>query len=150
MQHNSSCIATAEFGPDVVGVSVAATSQAFDTAGRLIPTRTPEEFLQALRKNPSLRIESVEPATLGTRTGINVRFKTAPKPPFPEFCRGTPCVLLFPQKRGTFVLLPGTEEFTIVKQGRGVFIVDSTFGDRSDPRIARQIERLLDSIRFEN
>ena len=53
------------FGPDAVGVGVAVTSQAFDTTGRLTPTRTPEEFLQALRKNPSIRIESVGPATLG-------------------------------------------------------------------------------------
>jgi hypothetical protein len=136
-------------GPDYVGVSIGVTDQAFGPGGRLVPMRTPNDFLRILRQNPSIRVSRVEPTTLGGRPGLKVRFATNPQPPFPEFCRGAPCVLLFPQERGTFVLLPGNEEFMIVQHGSGVFFVDATLSDRTDPHILRQIRGLVDSIQFE-
>ena len=136
-------------GLDYTGVSFARAGRLFSANGRLVRTPTPDAFLRELRRNPSIEVRSAAPATVGGRRGLRVRFATVPKPPFPELCQGAPCVPLFPVPRGTFILLPGIEEFTMVKDGQGLFIADATLREGDDPRIERKIQRLIDSIRFE-
>jgi hypothetical protein len=78
-----------------------------------------------------------------------VTFAAMPKPPFPSLCE-SPCAVLFPITHGTFVLPQGNEEFTMVKRGRQVLIVDASLGAKVDPRLQARMNTLIDSIRFES
>jgi hypothetical protein len=130
------------------GLGMSVTKQVFDQSGRLAPVRTPADFLAALRRRDDVRIRRVENVDLNGVRGLRVTFAASPKPPFPNFC-GAPCAVLFPIARGTFILPPGNEEFTMVKSGRQVLIVDASFGAKVDPRLKARMNTLIDSIRFE-
>lgn len=131
------------------GLSMSVTNQVFDRSGRLAPVHTPRDFLDALRKRDDVRIRRVENVNLNGVHGLRVTFEAVPKPPFPSLCGGSPCAILFPITRGTFILPPGNEEFTMVKSGRQVVIVDASFGAKVDPALQARMNTLIDSIRFE-
>lgn len=131
------------------GLSMAVTNQIFDQSGRLAPVRTPADFLDALRKRDDVRIRRVENVDLNGVRGLRVTFAAIPKPPFPKLCERSPCAVLFPITRGTFVLPQGNEEFTMVKSGRQVLIVDASLGAKVDARLQARMNTLIDSIRFE-
>lgn len=131
------------------GLSMSVTKQVFDQSGRLAPVRTPADFLGALRKREDVRIRRVEDVDLNGVPGLRVTFATIPKPPFPSLCGGAPCAVLFPITRGTFILPQGNEEFTMVKSGRQVLIVDASLGAKVDPRLQARMNTLIDSIRVE-
>ena len=136
--------------PVGVGLSVDTPTRVFDSSARLVSVRSANDFLRILRSNPQLRISGVTPVTLGGLKGLRARVEAHPKKTHPVVCGGTPCVPLFPVPNGgTGILTKGVTEFTFVKRSPGIFIVQAGFGDRIDPAIARRVNRLVASIRFE-
>ncbi len=132
------------------GVGVNVLTQAFRQPGnRIVPVRTPADFLNALRHDPGLRVGPAKRVTLGGLPGLRVHVVVDPKGPVQQNCPGVPCVLIFPVDHGVNLLTKGEDDFTFVKLGRVLVLVDAGYRDGAGPAFTERIRRIVSSIRFE-
>jgi hypothetical protein len=131
------------------GVSLALAKSVFEGSGRLAPVDTPAAFLHALQKRHDLRISHIAPVSLSGAHGLRWTIVVTPKAPYPGLCGGSPCLVLFPITHGTYLLAKGEDEFTVVKRGPNLLVIDASLGEHPDPNLLKRMRELVDSLRFE-